>query len=102
MQSLALPEPSKKAESKLPVELMTCFRSALNNNNGIVNGSRNSKTVEYAGASQGIMPKLLAASPTKVLTRAALTMLPIFVFSDLEIHHQVIVLPFTGKFLLLP
>lgn len=39
--------------------------------------------MEYAGASKGIMPRLLAASPTKVLTRAALTMPPISVFSDL-------------------
>jgi hypothetical protein len=38
------------------------------------------------------MPILLAARPTKVLTRAALTMLPILVFSDLpsQTHMHVI------------
>lgn len=39
---------------------------------------------EYDGVSNGISPKLLAASPSNVLLNAPLIILPIFVFSDLE------------------
>lgn len=77
------PDPSKKANRSVPVERTTWYKFAPNNSNGIIKGSRNSKTIEYAGALCGSIPRLLAASPTKVLTRAALTMLPILVFSDL-------------------
>lgn len=45
--------------------------------------------IEYARASYGIMPILLAARPTNVLTRAALTMLPILVFSDLSTQKHI-------------
>jgi hypothetical protein len=37
----------------------------------------------YDGVSNGINLKLLAASPSNVLVNAPLTILPIFVFSDL-------------------
>lgn len=59
-------------------------RSALNKSNGIVCGKRNSMKKEYDGVSNGMSPKLLAASPINVLVNAPLTMLPIFVFSDLK------------------
>lgn len=68
----------------MPVDCTIRRKSALNSSNGIDNGSKNSKNTAYAFASYGIMPKLLAASPSNVLTRAALTMLPSFVFSDLQ------------------
>ena len=45
--------------------------------------------IEYACASYGIMPILLAARPTNVHTRAALTMLPILVFSDLSTQKHI-------------
>jgi hypothetical protein len=72
----------------VPVERITWRKFAPNNSNGIARGSRNSKTIEYAGASCGRIPRLLAASPTNVLTNAALTMLPILVFSDLVFHKN--------------
>lgn len=39
---------------------------------------------EYDVVSNGKIPKLLAASPSNVLVNAPLTILPIFVFSDLR------------------
>jgi hypothetical protein len=45
------PEPSKKAKSKVPVDLNTFRKSALNNSKGTVRGSRYSNTTEYALAS---------------------------------------------------
>nr|GME17556.1 unnamed product [Ipomoea batatas] len=80
---------AKNAKNRGPVDLNTLLKSALNNSNGIVNGSKNPNTVEYAGAPCGIIPTLLAASPTKVLTNAALSMLPILVFSDLQLKAPV-------------
>lgn len=84
-----IPDPSKKANSNVPADRMTRRRSALNNSNGTVKGSINSMIIEYARASCGIMPTLLAARPTKVLTKAALTMLPILVFSDLSTQKHI-------------
>lgn len=46
-------------------------------------GNKYSITTLYAGVSAAIIPMLLATSPTSVLTRAPLSALPIFVFSDL-------------------
>lgn len=45
------PAASMKAKSSFPVDRITLSKSALNNNKGIDNGKRNSKTIEYAGAS---------------------------------------------------
>lgn len=70
--------------SSAPVDCITRRKSALNNSSGTASGNRKFNTTEYAGASQEIIPKLLAASPTKVLTKAPLSALPIFVFSDLQ------------------
>lgn len=80
----SLPEPNKNAKRRVPVDFITRRKSALNNSNGTANGSKNSKTVAKAGASDAMIPKLLAASPTNVLTKAPLNALPIFVFSDLQ------------------
>lgn len=84
-----IPDRSKKTNSNVPVDRMTRCRSALNNSNGTAKGSINSMIIEYARASYGIMPILLAARPTNVLTRAALTMLPILVFSDLSTQKHI-------------
>lgn len=73
-----LPDPSKKAKSRVPVDWMTRRKSARNNSKGTAMGSRNSNTIPYPCASLDKIPKLLAASPTKVLTNAPLNVLPIF------------------------
>lgn len=79
-----LPDPSKKAKRRAPVDLITRRKSALYKSNGTASGSRNSNTIENAGAFDEIIPKLLAASPINVLTNAPLNAAPTFVFfSDL-------------------
>ena len=83
-----IPDPSKKVNSNVPVD-RTRRRSAVNNSNGTVKGRLNSMIIEYARASYGIMPILLAVRPTNVLTRAAITMLPILVFSDLSTQKHI-------------
>lgn len=70
------------------MDLITRRKSALNNNNGTAKGSKNSNTILYAGDSHEIIPKLLAARPTKVLTSAPLNALPIWVRSDLQISFE--------------
>lgn len=81
---IILPDPIKKARRSDPVDRIIRRRSALNNSNGIVCGKRNSMKNEYDVVSNGKIPKLLAASPSNVLVNAPLTILPIFVFSDLR------------------
>lgn len=74
-------------------------KSALNNSNGTATGSKISKTILYAWASEGRIPKLLAARPTKVLTSAPLSALPILVFSDLhsKIYASTVINPSPKK-----
>lgn len=84
----SLPEPNKKAKRSVPVDFITRRKSALNNSKGTASGSKNSKTIGKAGASDAMIPKLLAASPTNVLTKAPLNALPIFVFSDLQFKES--------------
>ena len=82
---LCAPEPSKKAKRSAPVDLITRRISALYNKSGTAAGRKNSNTIENAGALDAISPKLLAASPIKVLTNAPLNAPPILVFfSDLK------------------
>lgn len=83
-----LPEPNKNAKRSVPVDFITLRKSALNNSIGTANGSKNSKTIGKAGASDAMIPKLLAASPTNALTRAPLNALPTFVFSDLQFQES--------------
>lgn len=83
-----LPEPNKKAKRSVPVDLMTRRKSALKRSKGTARGSRNCKTTSYAGTSLESIPKLLAASPTKMLTREPLSVLPSLVFSDLRIQQE--------------
>lgn len=81
---IIIPDPSKKAKSNTPVDRTTRRKSARNRSNGTAIGSRYSMTIEYAGASQAMIPRLLAASPTRMLTNDPLNALPTFVFSDLQ------------------
>lgn len=83
-----LPEPIKKAKRSVPVDFITPRKSALNNSIGTANGSKKSITIGKAAASEAMIPKLLAASPTNVLTKAPLKALPIFVFSDLQFKES--------------
>lgn len=71
------------------MDLITRRKSALNSNKGTARGSKNSKTIEYAGDSHETTPKLLAASPIKVLTNAPLNALPILVRSDLQFKNSI-------------
>jgi hypothetical protein len=83
-----IPDPSKKAKRRAPVDLMTRRRSAPSRRSDTATGNRYLKTTPYVCASDGMRPTLLAARPIKILTRAPLSALPHFVLSDLKNEYK--------------